>query len=345
MLHQDVLSIIYEYAYEPAYRFKSIVDTDKIKWYWVCDEERCVSEIQEDSNGGVWNVLTYYPWAAKLANKSMGKHYAIYKNPQDYRIFEEFDDFIYDRDLWEAICCKSGNMRRFEKNIDRINWACISGNEKAISFLEKHLDKVSWYDLSSNRAAAPILEKNISKVVWSNVVENFEEMQHIIRANLDKLEYYEWSVLSETPAAIDIIENNMDKVVWWCLSMNSAAAHILEKNLDRVKWAYLSRNEGAMDILKKNLDKVCLPWLARNKNPAAIKLLEDNLHIFSRQELDWKDIWDDLSSNPAALPLLEKYPENINWDALSENIGICEIDISQTIKENCEWVKLILSNK
>ena len=50
--------------------------------------------------------------------------------------------------------------------------------------------------------------------------------------------------------------------------------------------------------------------------------------------LNWVDInklnWDDLSSNPNAIHLLEANPMKINWYWLSRNPSIFEIDVKQS---------------
>jgi uncharacterized protein YicC (UPF0701 family) len=38
-----------------------------------------------------------------------------------------------------------------EKNLDKVNWNCLSHNKNAINILEKNLDKVNWNSLSENR--------------------------------------------------------------------------------------------------------------------------------------------------------------------------------------------------
>jgi hypothetical protein len=54
-----------------------------------------------------------------------------------------------------------------------------------------------------------------------------------------------------------------------------------------------------------------------SSNPAAIHLLEKNI-----EKIDWST----LSLNPAAIHLLKQHPERINWSNLSKNPAIFEYD-------------------
>ena len=58
------------------------------------------------------------------------------------------------------------------------------------------------------------------------------------------------------------------------------------------------------------VDESKLDWDELSSNPAAIHLLEKY-----PEKIDW--FW--LSRNPAAIHLLEKYPEKLDWGWLSTN--------------------------
>jgi hypothetical protein len=60
--------------------------------------------------------------------------------------------------------------------------------------------------------------------------------------------------------------------------------------------------------------------LVGNQNPRAFRLLEPKLKEWLNMgNLDDEIGWDSLSMSPYALPLLEKYPENIDWEMLDVN--------------------------
>ena len=82
-------------------------------------------------------------------------------------------------------------------------------------------------------------------------------------------------------------------------------------------------------MLKQNPDQI--DWESLSSNPAAIQILEDNPHLIE---------WSALSSNPAAIHLLEANPDQIDWFILNENpaaIDLLEANldkIEHTIYEN-----------
>jgi hypothetical protein len=57
-------------------------------------------------------------------------------------------------------------MPLLEKNLDKLDWKCLSWNPAAISLLEKNVEKVDWTFLSGNTAAISLLEKNPDKIDW-----------------------------------------------------------------------------------------------------------------------------------------------------------------------------------
>ena len=61
------------------------------------------------------------------------------------------------------------------------------------------------------------------------------------------------------------------------------------------------------------IKKESLDWHGLSSNPAAIHLLDK-----SKDKIDW----DRLSSNPAAIHLLEQNQDKINWQCLSSNPNI-----------------------
>ena len=79
-----------------------------------------------------------------------------------------------------------------------------------------------------------------------------------------------------------------------------------------------------IDFVSNNFDKI--DWENLSSNPNAIHLLEQN-----HDEIDWGS----LSLNPSAIHLLEKYPNKIEWRLLSFNQNIFKLDCKQ-MKKNCQ---------
>ena len=84
--------------------------------------------------------------------------------------------------------CPPGFLELYQQNLDRVNWAELSGNPGAIDILRANLDKVDWRMLSRNPNAIDLLTANMDKVDWIH--------------------------LSANPKAADILSVNVDKVEW-----------------------------------------------------------------------------------------------------------------------------------
>jgi hypothetical protein len=97
-----------------------------------------------------------------------------------------------------------------------------------------------------------------------------------------------------------------------------------------INWDGLSVNPNAIHLLEANQDKISWWRLTLNPNPKAFHLLEKNLH-----KLDDEDVntWHMLSAFPNAIPFLEKNQDKINWDTLSKNPSIFEIDYKTMKKQ------------
>ena len=87
---------------------------------------------------------------------------------------------------------------------------------------------------------------------------------------------------------------------------------------------WLSGNPSAIHLLEKNFDiykdeKIGkINWDKFSTNPAAIPFLEKYLYKIN---------WNLLSLNPEAIPLLKQYPEKINWHCLSQNTNPIAIEM------------------
>ena len=59
-----------------------------------------------------------------------------------------------------------------EKNLNKVDWKCLSNNFNANRILEKNLDKVDWKMLLSNPNANFLLEQKLDRVDWAILSEN-----------------------------------------------------------------------------------------------------------------------------------------------------------------------------
>lgn len=146
---------------------------------------------------------------------------------------------------------------------------------------------------------------------------------------------------------------------WDALSLNPAAIHILEAHQDRIDYDQLCKNHRAMRLVQDmdNFTDRQLCFLAQNQSKWAMEMMDpylESLHGTTKIALIHN-----LSSNPFATPLLEKYPEYlnitsacanpkaihlirphlqdpiINWLFLSRNEGA--IDILRANPEKINW--------
>ena len=79
---------------------------------------------------------------------------------------------------------------------------------------------------------------------------------HILKANLDKINYYHLSANSHYNA-IDFLENNtqyIEFIEWYELSANFYAINLIEQNFNKIKGMFLSLNENPLiiNLLKQN---------------------------------------------------------------------------------------------
>ena len=75
------------------------------------------------------------------------------------------------------------------------------------------------------------------------------------------------------------------------------------------------------------MDKI--NWSLLSSNPAAITLLESNMNKIN---------WTQLSGNPSAIELLKKHQHRISWNILNTNPNAGEIIESNKHKINWFWI-------
>jgi hypothetical protein len=91
--------------------------------------------------------------------------------------------------------------------------------------------------------------------------------------------------------------------------------------------------------MEKHLDKVC--WTAITTNPGALPLLEkyaERAEWFDKDKHHHDIPWGWLSQNPNVVPFLEKHEDKIEWDKLSENPNA--IHLLQDNLDKVNWYNL-----
>ena len=105
---------------------------------------------------------------------------------------------------------------------NKLNYYCLSENEKAIDFLKENPDKIDWNRLSRNPNAISILEQNTDKIHYWN--------------------------LSANPNAIELLKENLNDIHWIALSKNPS---IFQLDYETMKIA----NQGIYEELIKEVMK------------------------------------------------------------------------------------------
>lgn len=223
---------------------------------------------------------------------------------------------------------------------DKLDWFGLSINTNAIHLLEMNPDKIIWEALSMNENAIHILEKNIDKIHWLNLCKNLNAIP-LLEKNMDKIE---WNILSANPNAIHLLEQNIDKINWLYLSYNPNAIHLLKKYPLKINMMMIGMNPNAYDIIIQNIDIVNKYMLSYNSNQDLLELLLKNyssyiddaiicgnsyaFDIFKSyyQRFPYKIYWESLCTNPKAIDMILENKQHIDWEMISYNPEIFEID-------------------
>ena len=250
-------------------------------------------------------------WSVLCSNPAIG---SLLK-PELFRLCEKEID-------WKYLSRNPHVIPFLEKHLNKVDWYYLCENEESISILEQHPEKIEWLALSSNPNAMHLLRKNQDKIRWGRLCCNTNPeaillLETRIHARIESRipsENIYWHGLSDNPNALPLLEKYPDKIVWSHASMNPGILPLLEKNLDKVEWTYMCNDEITVEVvhfLEKHVDKLCEDcWHLLSERPVAVPLLEKY-----PEYIDWVR----LSRNPAAIPLLEAHPDKICWNQLSAN--------------------------
>jgi hypothetical protein len=136
-----------------------------------------------------------------------------------------------------------------------------------------------------------------------------------------------WFELSKNPAAIQMLEQNPDKIVWMGLMENPAAIHLIEKriNIDNIITSKYTLTNLFYNIICINYTEI--------KNFINVLQYQHYAHIY----------WYYLSKNPAAIHILEKNPDKIDWGMLSANPSPRAISLLEQNPDKICWIRLSIN--
>lgn len=171
------------------------------------------------------------------------------------------------------------------------------------------LEKLDWEALSANSKAIDLILKNRNKIDWVNFVKNpHPRAVTLIEKNIcfvDDFRLENKDVCHGSKYLLSLCENTNSRI------MNFIEKFLETKTLTKFQWNNLSRNTGAMRIIEKEIEKRTdnVHWGYLERNPAAVYLLEK----YPENVDKWQ-----LAFNPKGLHLFENF-NNVDWRFLSAN--------------------------
>lgn len=271
------------------------------------------------------------PW---VDEKEVTSSYKLLANPNAYDLIQKNGfDFLDERHNFLAIKLLAGNPNPkmvldiipdlIERKIHPSIIAQHSDPEVINRFIKTLTPTQDIYTDSSVIASNPLAVKWIVKNPDSLNPEHVSKNPHpevgkLLRKRPDKIN---WRSLSTNPSdwAMELLINNPNKISWYHLSSNPSdwAINMLMENRDKIDWNKLSANPSAYPILERYPRKI-KEEIALNPNPKVIPLIEALLARLPQQS---SDFWENLSANPNAIKILERYPDKISKTGIARNIN------------------------
>lgn len=186
-----------------------------------------------------------------------------------------------------------------EENLD-FHKLSMNTHPAAMHLIAEEPKRAWWTWLSANPAAMEILLWHTDKIDWSGLSRNpAPEAIQLLREHRSLIDWREFSK-NRSPEAVDMMIKNIRKVSWDNLFENPAATNPILYSQEIVlhELANLAANPEMTHVVREHMSE----FLASCEND------EDAETLF----------WYNLSCNPAAIDILEKYPEKIEWYELSQ---------------------------
>ena len=170
------------------------------------------------------------------------------------------------------------------------------------------LDKLDSFELSFNKNAYYLFEQNPNMISWNHIFFCHNNLLYLYKNQEIEWEYN----VSIFCKDIRFLLKNENKLVH--IWINPAAVCIIKRiNINYINWDQISLN-SSIDIIpffEKNLNKLNYFLLSRTDNSLIL--------IEKYPELAYKFNWREISKNPNAIPILEKYSNKIVWGYLCLN--------------------------
>jgi hypothetical protein len=268
-----------------------------------------------------WEELSRNPNAIPLLEQNMDKIDLLWilHNPSICPFLKKNGVHVQEQINWNALSRTPQAIPFLTEHLDKVNWYYLCQMPDAISLIEQHPDKIDWEGLSSNSAAMDLLTQNQDKIHWHRLCQNenpriiplLESRVTAERPSWSTFDKIDWYALSANPIALPLLEKYPGKIHWNNASRNPALLPLFEKNLHHVMWHYLCIYIKDMSFLEKHMDKLNAEcWSELSKRAVAVPLLEKYPEYIDWIRLCW---------NPGAIHLLEQNPEKIDLVQLSSN--------------------------
>lgn len=207
-----------------------------------------------------------------------------------------------------------------------------------------HIILKYYWDILDNKKK--LLSNWVDKRKLTSLIYKNKYAFHYICENREC--YIDWNILSSNPDAMYLLEMHKDNINWSRLCKNPGAIELLKNNKDQIIWKELSHNTNAFDLLKERVDyehsltindyiklynKVDWMVLSKYKNEKIVELIEKRIIYESKiSSIDYEYLnynehlnWAEISSNPFAIKIIQKYMNLIHMDKLSTNPNAIEI--------------------
>jgi hypothetical protein len=305
----------------PGWKLLEWIPLERLSWQYLSANPRAISLLEQHPQNIHWDMLSINPEGIPMLrehrDKIVWQQLAANPSPDAIPLLEEY---------LENGGGEQGNIK--DSTTHYLFWSRLSGNPHAVPLLEKYIQHVKWYEaIRSNTSPdlIPFLKKHMNE---HEIVPYLSHNPHAMELIEKHIEQINWSYLSQNTKAIHLLEDNLERIDWLSLSKNPNAIPILQMHQNKIVWYYLCENENAMSLIRQNMDKIRWSFLCNNRNPAAMTLIEQNIHQLDN-DINIECSYDglSLSKNPSALPLLSRHPHFINWNTLS------------SLPEIFEWVE------
>lgn len=257
-------------------------------------------------------------------------------------------DWFYLAGRTYAVDYIRDNLIHQRPTFTNTHWSFLSKNPQAIDLLRENVERIDWHSLCVNpsREAFELMEENLDRVDWEYIVQNphpylteFMSKHHEHFPNQKPIElpaypppltgdtntfksraYY--TLLAEMSNDVKLLKDEIKHISLYCLCRNTnpEILPLFEELWDELdNYWDLSKNPVVWPLLKKSPEKISFRGLAYNPLPEAIQyLFEKGTYELNIDSI----IWTIVSSNPSAIPYLEKHQDRINYEHLSRNPGI-----------------------